>query len=123
MLDVDCYGILELEPRVSQEELHQSYKDLAFVWHPDRFMGNARLQRKAHEKLQQINAAYAQLRSLRRAAQATVSPPPVSKPSSRPQPAANPQNFHEPRVNSRDYRKAPQPPVYVSRFDDCAWID
>ncbi|NJL80954.1 MAG: J domain-containing protein, partial [Richelia sp. SM2_1_7] len=30
------YRILELEPGASLEEVNQAYRDLAFIWHPDR---------------------------------------------------------------------------------------
>ncbi|NEP59354.1 MAG: J domain-containing protein [Symploca sp. SIO2G7] len=59
------YKILEIEPEASPEEIHQGYLDLIWVWHPDRFVGHPRLQKKAHCKLQEINEAHAQLRSLR----------------------------------------------------------
>jgi curved DNA-binding protein CbpA len=36
---------------------------LANVWHPDRFVGNPRLQKKAEEKLKEINAAYEYIES------------------------------------------------------------
>ena len=52
------YQILEIELGASQEEIKQAYKDLAKVWHPDRFTDNPRLQHKAEEKLKQINIAY-----------------------------------------------------------------
>lgn len=58
------YRILDLEPGASPEEIHQGYIDLTWVWHPDRFVGNPRLQHKAQCKLQEINEAHAQLRSL-----------------------------------------------------------
>ena len=53
-----CFGMLGLKPGASQEELTQAYRDLANVWHPDRFVGNPRLQKKAEEKIKEINAAY-----------------------------------------------------------------
>jgi len=53
-----CIEILGLKPNASQEEVNQAYRDLANVWHPDRFVGNPRLQKKAEEKLKEINAAY-----------------------------------------------------------------
>jgi hypothetical protein len=53
-----CYEILELEPGASQDEIKQAYKDLAFVWHPDRYSHNSRLQQKAQDKLKEINYAY-----------------------------------------------------------------
>jgi len=53
-----CIEIFGLKPGASQEEVTQAYRDLANVWHPDRFVGNPRLQKKAEEKLKEINAAY-----------------------------------------------------------------
>ena len=65
MLDVErYYRILELEPGASPEDVHQGYLDLTWVWHPDRFVGNPRLQYKAQCKLQELNEAHAQLRSI-----------------------------------------------------------
>jgi curved DNA-binding protein CbpA len=58
------YRILDLLPGASQEEVNQAYKDLAFIWHPDRIPeSNIRLRQKAAEKLKQINEARDQLRS------------------------------------------------------------
>jgi curved DNA-binding protein CbpA len=59
----ECYKVLELEPGASLEEIQQGYKDLALVWHPDRFPNHPRLQQKAHKKLQEINEAHQHLRS------------------------------------------------------------
>jgi DnaJ-domain-containing protein 1 len=55
--------ILGLKPGASQEEVTQAYRDLANVWHPDRFVGNPRLQKKAEEKIKEINAAYESIKS------------------------------------------------------------
>lgn len=61
-----CYLLLGLEPGASLEDVNQAYKDLAFVWHPDRLPSdNPRLQEKAQEKLKQINYARDLLRSHR----------------------------------------------------------
>lgn len=52
------YQILELELGASAEEVNQAYKDLAFIWHPDRIPDdNPRLKTKAQEKLKQLNEA------------------------------------------------------------------
>lgn len=63
---MDCayyYQILDLKPGASKHEVKQAYKDLIVVWHPDRFTHNPRLQQKAQEKVKEINAAYAFLKS------------------------------------------------------------
>lgn len=67
MSDLDqCYKLLGLEPGASPEEVNQAYKDLAFIWHPDRIPeDNLRLRQKAEEKLKEINHARDQLRSVR----------------------------------------------------------
>jgi hypothetical protein len=57
------YQVLGIKPGASQAEIKQAYRDLALVWHPDRFVDNPRLQEKAEEKLKQINAAYEFLKS------------------------------------------------------------
>lgn len=59
------YEILELEPGASPEEVKRAYRDLAKVWHPDRFSHDPPLQQKAQEKLKEINRAYEKLSSYR----------------------------------------------------------
>jgi plastocyanin len=55
------FQILGVSRYASLEETKQAYKDLAKVWHPDRFIENPRLQKKATEKLKEINVAYEEL--------------------------------------------------------------
>jgi curved DNA-binding protein CbpA len=58
------YGVLELKPEASPEEIKKAYRDLVKVWHPDRFGNDPALQHKAQEKLKEINAAYERLVNL-----------------------------------------------------------
>ena len=61
------YKALGLEPGASLEEVNQAYKDLVFIWHPDRVpQENERLIKKSVEKIQQINQARDSLRSYHR---------------------------------------------------------
>jgi DnaJ domain len=53
-----AFSILGLSPPASAQEIRSSYLDLVKVWHPDRFVNDPALQRKAQEKLKQINEAY-----------------------------------------------------------------
>lgn len=57
------YEVLGLASHASAEELKNAYRDLAKVWHPDRFAHDPRLQQKAQEKLKEINEAYKELTS------------------------------------------------------------
>jgi hypothetical protein len=56
-----AYELLGVKPGASIAELKIAYRDMAKVWHPDRFGHDERLQKKAQEKLKQINEAYEQL--------------------------------------------------------------
>ena len=53
-----CYRVLELEPGASLNEVKEAWRVLAKVWHPDRFPNDEKLQRKAGERLKDINGAY-----------------------------------------------------------------
>jgi len=55
--------LLGVAPGASAQELKEAYRDLAKVWHPDRFAHDPRLQQKAQEKLKEINEAYERLAS------------------------------------------------------------
>ncbi|WP_409873941.1 pentapeptide repeat-containing protein [Thermosynechococcus sp.] len=93
MLDLDtCYRVLELEPGATLEEVNRAYRDLVFIWHPDRIpKDNTRLIEKAQEKIKQFNEARDQLRqhiarhgnqtSQRAASQRHRSSPPPRYPS------------------------------------------
>ena len=72
--DLKAYEVLGVKPGVSNAELKAAHRDLAKVWHPDRFLHDPRLQAKAQEKLKEINQAYEQLISGK--TPRPVSPPP-----------------------------------------------
>ncbi|MGB7084021.1 MAG: J domain-containing protein [Phormidesmis sp.] len=59
-----AYRVLELELGTSMTEVNQAYKDLVFIWHPDRIPSDRqRLREKAETKLKQLNEARSFLRS------------------------------------------------------------
>ncbi|MBW2143213.1 MAG: J domain-containing protein, partial [Deltaproteobacteria bacterium] len=66
-----CFEILELDTDASIDDVNQAYKDLAAVWHPDRFSSNPRLKHKAEEKLKTVNQAYENVLSFLSAEQGT----------------------------------------------------
>ncbi len=70
------YELLGVRPGASAQELKEAYRDLAKVWHPDRFSHDPRLQQKAQEKLKEINEAYEGLTSGRTARRPRTAPAP-----------------------------------------------
>lgn len=78
------YKVLGLEPGASLEEVNQAYKDLVFIWHPDRVpQENERLVKKSVAKIQQINEARDSLRSYHRTHKKTkINRPATPKPYS-----------------------------------------
>jgi tetratricopeptide (TPR) repeat protein len=92
--------ILGLEAGATKEEVKEAYRDLVHVWHPDRFAQNSRLQKKAEEKLKEINAAYEELmtRPWPKAIPASSKhPPPSPPPAARETAGAGPFRRAEPR--------------------------
>lgn len=58
------FEILELQPGATPDQVKTAYRDLAKVWHPDRFRSDSpRLKSKAAEKLAEINEAYEKIRA------------------------------------------------------------
>jgi hypothetical protein len=53
-----AYRVLGLPRGASGDEVHAAYRDLAQVWHPDRFSHNERLKAKADRNFARINEAY-----------------------------------------------------------------
>lgn len=78
---LQAYRLLGLAPGASPDEVRTAYRDLAQVWHPDRFLDNARLREKAEVNLRRINEAYTVLRDYRPAAAvaAILATAPVSR--------------------------------------------
>ena len=88
------YGVLGLRPDASEQEVKNAYRDLAKVWHPDRFAHDPRLQQKAQEKLKEINEAYEEINSPASGRRRARRPaPPSSSTNSAPRPPRGPADF------------------------------
>jgi hypothetical protein len=93
-----AFSLLGLPPGSTPDAIRDAYRDLAKVWHPDRFTGDSRLQAKASERMRELNEAYriasapdaragaAKGASARPASGDTNGPPPSPAP---PRPAAD----------------------------------
>lgn len=99
------YRVLELEPGATLEEVNQAYKDLVFVWHPDRIpLDNLRLQQKAQDKLKAINEAREQLRSFKSKYQVSHTPAPPQQKKSRQTTKQPPKQNSD--LSGKDYSRA-----------------
>jgi len=105
------YRILEVEPGASLEEIKRAYREMARVWHPDRFPNDIRLQNKAQEKLKQINLAYEQI-----CGRGTREPPRSSRPTASPPPPP-PRNATRPAYESPRGQKTPSTAPRKPKFD------
>ena len=117
-----CYRLLDLEPGATLEEVNQAYKDLAFIWHPDRIpKDNPRLIEKAVAKLQAINHARDQLRSLGRKASTRngYKRQPPTQPSPPPRRAESPKRpYYRDYRDTTDDRYRQQSTAYRDTTDD-----
>lgn len=52
-----AYKILEIPENSSMSQIQQAYRDLSIIWHPDHYTSNERLQKKASQKMKELNAA------------------------------------------------------------------
>jgi len=93
-----AYELLGVKPGVSNRELKAAHRDLAKVWHPDRFIHDPRLQEKAQEKLKEINEAYELL---------------ISGKTPRPRPAAAEPSYSPTRSRSGSGKWAAVVPVLL----------
>jgi len=87
---------LELGEQATPSEIRQAYRDLARVWHPDRFANDPRMQAKGSEKLRRVIEAYEFLQ-----AQTDRVPPPRREAQPRAE-RPRPQNAATPTSNRRD---------------------
>ena len=87
------YGVLGLKPDASEQEVKNAYRDLAKVWHPDRFAHDPRLQQKAQEKLKEINEAYEEINSPASGRRARRPAPPTPSSTYAPRTPRGPADF------------------------------
>ncbi|MDA2932832.1 hypothetical protein MYX82_00660 [Acidobacteria bacterium AH-259-D05] len=88
MSDIEqAYRTLGLETGASFKEVMEAHRDLAVVWDPKRFQNNPRLQKKATENLNLINAAFESLRAYHLGAQKGEA---LQQPFSRDEPEVEP---------------------------------
>lgn len=58
-----CYAILGIKPTATLEATKKAYRNMAKVWHPDRYVHNPTLKAKAEAEIKKINEAYAAIKA------------------------------------------------------------
>src|SRR5207245_7270424 len=69
-----------LETGATSADVKRSYRELVRVCHPDRFAHEPALERKAQEKLKQLNLAFERLEEFYAGKQEGAEPPPKTEP-------------------------------------------
>ncbi len=103
---IEALRVLGLPSTASPAEIKEAYRDLAKVWHPDRFGTDSRLRAKAEETLKGINEAYQALETGSAGGGGAAAKPPRPDPSPRPKPRPAP----PPRPKPRPAPPPPPPP-------------
>ena len=60
---LQCYAILGIKHNASPEAAKKAYRNMAKVWHPDRYVDNPTLKAKAEVEIKKINQAYAAIKA------------------------------------------------------------
>jgi curved DNA-binding protein CbpA len=94
----DAYRELNLKPWANLQEVKNAYRELALLWHPDRFNARPGHLTRAHHKMTRINLAYERIRKA-----LSRKPHPRPAPPGKKTESARPRNRHpsgETRTNS-----------------------
>ena len=67
-----CYAALDVPPDASPADLKKARRELAMIWHPDRFADHEGLRLRAEKTLMRINQAYDALTAHREAEAARI---------------------------------------------------
>ncbi|MDY7020215.1 MAG: J domain-containing protein [Cyanobacteriota bacterium] len=107
------YQILNLKPGASAKDVKQAYRNLALLWHPDRYPHDSRLQAEAEQKFKEINYAYVNLRSHLNDPQYSVSQRRRPQPTTTPRRPTSADNTH--KTHKTNPKNPNTPPT--SEFD------
>lgn len=108
------YEALRIGQQATQEEITESYRLLAQMYHPDRFAGNERKCREANEMMRELNEAYQVLRDpVRRQAYDQTLRPAVQRHPATHQPARRPAQY---APNMSAARRSVAPPFTSEEY-------
>lgn len=60
---LQCYALLGIKHTATPEEVKKAYRNMAKIWHPDRYTNNPTLKAKAEVEIKKINQAYATIKA------------------------------------------------------------
>ena len=60
---LQCYTLLGITHTATPEEVKKAYRNLAKIWHPDRYTNNPAQKAKAEVEIKKINQAYATIKA------------------------------------------------------------
>jgi DnaJ domain len=104
--------ILRLGREATRSQIKEAYRDLAKIFHPDRFQDDPRVQAKAEAEFKQLITAYEALKSYRPSVvRAAPASPRKARPPAQPAPPPPPpaESAAPPRTPSPDPRSTRKP--------------
>ncbi len=111
----NAYLALELEPGAALPQVQEAWREQVTVWHPDRFSGNLKLQRKAQERTKDINAAYNILKQFLKDSSTPHLRPEVAGEPHKPPPVDPKYRREAPYAKSQSYAQTSQTPEPENR--------
>ncbi|MEM7594171.1 MAG: DnaJ domain-containing protein [Cyanobacteria bacterium P01_A01_bin.83] len=57
------YGVLGVSPTASPKTIKEAYRELAQLWHPDRYVDDPELKARAESEIKEINQAYSEIKA------------------------------------------------------------
>ena len=57
------YGVLGVSRTASIKTIKEAYRELAQLWHPDRYVDDPELKARAEEEIKEINQAYGEIKA------------------------------------------------------------
>ena len=60
---LQCYALLGIKHNATPEQVKKAYRNMAKVWHPDRYTNDSALKAKAEVEIKKIDRAYATIKT------------------------------------------------------------
>ena len=92
---LQCYALLGIKHTATPEEVKKAYRNMAKIWHPDRYTNDSALKAKAEAEIKKINQAYATIKTYPKDNIASVAKQNKEYSSSKVSKTTSPESFYQ----------------------------